>query len=195
MDIRVDSGGTLTITTNKQCAKLPLGDVNSYYAPQGTKEYLSGITPTWVDNQDGTYTYTLSASESNLTGYTGQYEWMSIDPINFYVEDGVTYRTLITTKKEWDSHLIMRNHIVAKRDYVKQGVDGGGNENMPEGIQMSYRGEMSEEAQSNMDDAISQIDEYIDEYGEGSEATEEEKESALQELIDNVTEALTMAAE
>ena len=64
-------------------------------------------------------------------------------------------------------------------------------ENMPEGIQMSYRGEMSEEAQSNMDDAISQIDEY----GEGSEATEEEKESALQELIDNVTDALTMAAE
>lgn len=68
-------------------------------------------------------------------------------------------------------------------------------ENMPEGIQMSYRGEMSEEAQSNMDDAISQIDEFIDEYGDGSEATEEEKESALQELIDNVTEALTMAAE
>ena len=68
-------------------------------------------------------------------------------------------------------------------------------ENMPEGIQMSYRGEMSEEAQSNMDDAIFQIDDFIDEYGEGSEATEEEKESALQELIDNVTDALTMAAE
>lgn len=68
-------------------------------------------------------------------------------------------------------------------------------ENMPEGLQMSYRGEMSEEAQDNMNDAISQIDDFIDEYGEGSNATEEEKESALQELIDNVTDALTMAAE
>lgn len=135
LDICVDSGGTLTITTNKQCAKLPLGNTNSYYAPQGTKEYFSGVTPTWVDNQNGTYTYTLTASESNLTGYSGQYEWMSIDPINFYVEDGVTYRTLITTKKEWDNHFTMRNHIVAKRDYVKQGLDGGGNEFMPEGMQ------------------------------------------------------------
>ena len=68
-------------------------------------------------------------------------------------------------------------------------------ENMPEGLQMSYRGEMSEEAQDNMNDAIDQIDDFIDEYGEGSNATEEEKESALQELIDNVTDALTMAAE
>ena len=68
-------------------------------------------------------------------------------------------------------------------------------ENMPEGIQMSYRGEMSEEAQDNMNDAIDQIDDFLSEYGEGSEATEEKKESALQELIDNVTEALTMAAE
>lgn len=68
-------------------------------------------------------------------------------------------------------------------------------ENMPEGIQMSYRGEMSEEAQDNMTDAIDQIDDFIDEYGEGSDATEEETEDALQELIDNVIEALNMAAE
>ena len=135
LDICVDSGGTLTITTNKQCAKLPLSNTYSYYAPQGTKQYLSGVTPTWVDNQDGTYTYTMSANESNITGYSGQYEWMSIDPLNFYVEDGKTYRTLLTTKKEWDNHLIIHNNIVSERDYVKQGVNGGGNEFKPEGMQ------------------------------------------------------------
>lgn len=68
-------------------------------------------------------------------------------------------------------------------------------ENMPEGIQMSYRGEMSEEAQDNMTDAIDQIDDFLSEYGEGSDATEEETEDALQELIDNVIGALDMAAE
>lgn len=46
-----------------------------------------------------------------------------------------------------------------------------------------------------MDDAISRINDFIDKYSEGSEATKDETEVALQGLIDNVIGALDMAVE
>lgn len=82
-------------------------------------------------------------------------------------------------------------------------------ENMPENLQYSYRGEMSEEAQDNMNEAIDLIDEFISDYQdyeidqihdsedeeEDEEDIESEIEDRLQDLISEVVEYLTMAAE
>ena len=81
-------------------------------------------------------------------------------------------------------------------------------ENMPEGLQYSMRGEMSQEAQDNMSEAIDVIDEFISDYEDyetdqihdsdeedNEEANESEIEDRLQDLINDVVEYLTMAAE
>ena len=83
-------------------------------------------------------------------------------------------------------------------------------ENMPEGLQYSYRGEMSQEAQDNMNEAIDLIDEFISDYedyeidqihdpeddeDEDEEDIESEIEDRLQDLISEVVEYLEMAAE
>ena len=79
-------------------------------------------------------------------------------------------------------------------------------ENMPEGLQYSYRGEMSQEAQDNMNEAIDLIDEFISDYEDyetdqihdpedDEEDIESEIEDRLQDLISEVVEYLEMAAE
>lgn len=82
-------------------------------------------------------------------------------------------------------------------------------ESMPENLQYSYRGEMSQEAQDNMNEAIDAIDEFISEYedyetdqihdSDEDEDEEEEDESEiedrLQDLINDVVEYLEAAAE
>lgn len=83
-------------------------------------------------------------------------------------------------------------------------------ENMPENLQGSYRGEMSQEAQDNMNEAIDLIDEFISDYedyeidqihdpeddeDEDEENIESEIEDKLQDLISEVVEYLEMAAE
>lgn len=81
-------------------------------------------------------------------------------------------------------------------------------ESMPENLQYSMRGEMSQEAQDNMSEAIDAIDEFISEYEDyetdqihdsdeedDEEANESEIEDNLQDLIDNVVEYLMAAAE
>ena len=81
-------------------------------------------------------------------------------------------------------------------------------ENMPEGLQYSMRGEMSQEAQDNMSEAIDVIDEFISEYEDyevdqihdsdeedDEEANESEIEDRLQDLINDVVEYLEAAAE
>ncbi len=83
-------------------------------------------------------------------------------------------------------------------------------ESMPENLQGSYRGEMSQEAQDNMNEAIDLIDEFISDYedyetnqthdpeddeDEDEEDIESEIEDMLQDLISEVVEYLEMAAE
>lgn len=81
-------------------------------------------------------------------------------------------------------------------------------DNMPEGLQYSMRGEMSQEAQDNMNEAIDLIDEFISDYedyetdqihdsekDEDEEDIESEIEDRLQDLISEVVEYLEMAAE
>lgn len=83
-------------------------------------------------------------------------------------------------------------------------------ESMPENLQYSMRGEASQEAQDNMDEAIDLIDEFISDYedyetdqihdpeddeDENEEDTESEIEDRLQDLISEVVEYLEMAAE
>lgn len=81
-------------------------------------------------------------------------------------------------------------------------------ESMPENLQYSYRGVMSQEAQDNMNEAIDLIDEFISDYQDyeldqiyDSEEDEEEDddeseiEDRLQDLISEVVEYLEMAAE
>lgn len=82
-------------------------------------------------------------------------------------------------------------------------------DNMPEGLQYSMRGEASQEAQDNMNEAIDLIDEFISDYedyetdqihdsdneDENEEDIESEIEDRLQDLISEVVEYLEMAAE
>lgn len=79
-------------------------------------------------------------------------------------------------------------------------------DSMPEGLQYSMRGEMSQEAQDNMNEAIDAIDEFISEYEDyktdqihdsedGEEEDESEIEDRLQDLISEVVEYLEAAAE
>lgn len=81
-------------------------------------------------------------------------------------------------------------------------------ESMPENLQYSYRGVMSQEAQDNMNEAIDAIDEFISDYqdyeidqihdsekDEDEEDVESEIEDRLQDLISEVVEYLEMAAE
>lgn len=81
-------------------------------------------------------------------------------------------------------------------------------DNMPEGLQYSMRGEASQEAQDNMNEAIDAIDEFISDYedyetnqihdpedNEDEEEDESEIEDRLQDLISEVVEYLEMAAE
>lgn len=83
-------------------------------------------------------------------------------------------------------------------------------ESMPENLQGSYRGEMSQEAQDNMNEAIDLIDEFISDYedyetnqihdpeedeDEDEEDIESEIKDRLQDLISEVVEYLEMAAE
>ena len=78
-------------------------------------------------------------------------------------------------------------------------------DNMPESLQDSMRGEMSQDAQSNMEDAISRIDDFIADYENeaDNEETEdrdqmEKKEAELaqmiEDMIDDVTSSLDEAA-
>lgn len=82
-------------------------------------------------------------------------------------------------------------------------------DSMPEGLQYSMRGEASQEAQDNMNEAIDLIDEFISDYenyetdqihdpedeDEDEEDIESEIEDRLQDLISEVVEYLEMAAE
>ena len=79
-------------------------------------------------------------------------------------------------------------------------------ESMPEGLQYSMRGEASQEAQDNMNEAIDLIDEFISDYQDyeidqihdsenDEEDIESEIEDRLQDLISEVVEYLEMAAE
>ena len=79
-------------------------------------------------------------------------------------------------------------------------------ESMPEGLQYSMRGEASQEAQDNMNEAIDAIDEFISDYEDyetdqihdpedDEEDIESEIEDRLQDLISEVVEYLEMAAE
>ena len=83
-------------------------------------------------------------------------------------------------------------------------------ESMPEGLQYSMRGEASQEAQDNMNEAIDAIDEFISDYEDyeadqihdleddengDEEDIENEIEDRLQDLISEVVEYLEMAAE
>ncbi len=85
-------------------------------------------------------------------------------------------------------------------------------DNMPENLQGSYRGEMSQEAQDNMNEAIDLIDGFISDYedyevdrvhnpededdeNEDEEDIEGEIEDKLQDLVYEVVEYLEMAAE
>lgn len=83
-------------------------------------------------------------------------------------------------------------------------------ESMPKGLQYSMRGEASQEAQDNMNEAIDAIDEFISDYenyetdqihdpeddeDEDEEDIESEIEDRLQDLISEVVEYLEMAAE
>lgn len=84
-------------------------------------------------------------------------------------------------------------------------------ESMPENLQYSMRGEASQEAQDNMNEAIDAIDEFISDYedyetdqihdpenedeDEDEEDIESEIEDRLQDLISEVVEYLEMAAE
>lgn len=83
-------------------------------------------------------------------------------------------------------------------------------ESMPENLQYSMRGEASQEAQDNMNEAINLIDEFISDYedyktdqihdpeddeDENEEDIESEIEDRLQDLISEVVEYLEMAAE
>ncbi len=83
-------------------------------------------------------------------------------------------------------------------------------ESMPENLQYSMRGEASQEAQDNMNEAIDLIDEFISDYedyetdqihdepvedDEDEEDIESEIEDRLQGLIDEVVDYLETAAE
>jgi len=82
-------------------------------------------------------------------------------------------------------------------------------DSMPENLQCSMRGEASQEAQDNMNEAIDAIDKFISEYEDyetdqihDSEEDEEEDdddeseiEDRLQDLISEVVEYLEMAVE
>lgn len=81
-------------------------------------------------------------------------------------------------------------------------------DNMPEGLQCSMRGEASQEAQDNMNEAIDLIDDFISDYedyendqihdseeDEDEEDIESEIDDKLQDLISEVVEYLEMAAE
>lgn len=84
-------------------------------------------------------------------------------------------------------------------------------ESMPENLQYSMRGEASQEAQDNMNEAIDLIDEFLSDYedyevdkihddsdedeDENEEDIESEIEDRLQDLISEVVEYLEMATE
>ena len=82
-------------------------------------------------------------------------------------------------------------------------------DSMPENLQYSMRGEASQEAQDNMNEAIDLIDEFISDYEDyeadrihdpenedgDEEDIESEIEDRLQDLISEVVEYLEMAAE
>lgn len=83
-------------------------------------------------------------------------------------------------------------------------------ESMPENLQYSMRGEASQEAQGNMNEAIDLIDEFINDYedyetdqihdpeddeDENEKDIESEIEDRLQDLINEVVEYLEAAAE
>lgn len=82
-------------------------------------------------------------------------------------------------------------------------------ENMPENLQYSMRGEASQEAQDNMNEAIDLIDEFISDYedyeidqihdepveDDEDEDVESEIEDRLQDLIGEVVSYLETAAE
>ena len=83
-------------------------------------------------------------------------------------------------------------------------------ESMPENLQYSMRGEASQEAQGNMNEAIDLIDEFISNYedyetdqihdpeddeNENEKDIESEIEDRLQDLISEVVEYLEAAAE
>ena len=71
-------------------------------------------------------------------------------------------------------------------------------DNMPESLQYSMRGEMSQDAQSNMEDAISRIDDFIADYENeaDNEETEdkdqlEEEEAELTQMIEDMINEVT----
>lgn len=61
-------------------------------------------------------------------------------------------------------------------------------ESMPENLQYSYRGEMSQEAQDNMNEAIDTIDEYISDT-EGNEPDPDLDEEELEDFNDEINDA------
>ena len=68
-------------------------------------------------------------------------------------------------------------------------------ESMPENLQYSYRGEMSQEAQDNMNEAIDAIDEFISEYEDYETDQIHDSEDGEKEDESEIVEYLEMAAE
>lgn len=131
VDISVDASGNVTITSDRQTDKLPIDESSKYWA-SNTQYMFSSVTPTWTDNNDGTYTYTLPASTTNPTGYKRS-QYMMIYPTNFIVDDGVTYRVTFTTMNEFSGNIaIMQNKD--NKLLSKNGGSSQGNRHKPSGM-------------------------------------------------------------
>ena len=75
-------------------------------------------------------------------------------------------------------------------------------DNMPESLQDSMRGEMSQDAQSNMEYAISRIEDFIADYENESDNEEtedkdqlEEEEAELAQMIEDIIDEVTASLE
>lgn len=133
VNIVIDSTGNTIITSSKQCESLPIDEKSQYYIGQ-TKYMFSGVTPTWVNNNDGTFTYTLPASITHPENYTGASQYIAIEPTNFYVEGGITYRVLYTVVDEFDGHAMVYNNKTVNKNLARIHNGNGGNRHKPQGM-------------------------------------------------------------
>ena len=133
VNIVIDSTGNTIITSTKQCETLPI-DENSKYYIGSTKYMFSGVTPTWVNNNDGTYTYTLPSTTTHPENYTGSEQYIAIIPTNFYVEGGVTYRVLYNAVNEFDGNTLVYNNKTKTKILARIHNGNGGNRHKPQGM-------------------------------------------------------------
>ena len=133
VNIVIDSTGNTIITSTKQCETLPIDEDSKYYIGS-TKYMFSGVTPTWVNNNDGTFTYTLPASITHPENYKGNEQYIAINPTNFYVEGGVTYRVLYNAVNEFDGHTLVYNNKTNSKILARKHSGNGGNRHKPQGM-------------------------------------------------------------